>query len=88
MDNENLITIIEHGGTRWERNYVVNEKEKELLEKMMEVANEIKAFGQTCYAKIPEKKCSMTGLGNRILRTAHDMMEDFNSVHKKDLGDR
>lgn len=81
MDNDTLITIIEHGGTMWERSYVVSEKENELLEKMMEVANEIKSYGQVQYAKIPEKKCSMTGLGNRILRTAHDMMQHFDRAH-------
>ena len=82
MNDENLITIIKHEGTMWEREYLVSEEEKDLLDRMAKVAEEIKAYGQVRYAKIPEKKCSMTGLGNRILQTAQRMMEDFNIEHK------
>lgn len=83
MAKQKLITIIEHEGTMWEREYIVSKEEKELLDRMSVVAKEIKAYGQVKYANSPEKKCSMTGLGNRILRTAHRMMEDFNIEHDK-----
>lgn len=83
MAEQNLITIIKHEGTMWERTYLVTEKEKELLDRMASVAKEIKAYGQVRYAKIPEKKASMTGLGNRILRTADRMMQDFDIEHDK-----
>lgn len=82
MAEHNLITIIEHEGTMWERKYLVNEEEKELLDRMIKVAEEIKAWGQVKYVGIPEKRASMTGLGNRIIRTAHDMMADFNIENK------
>lgn len=82
MKEQNLITIIEYEGTMWERKYIVTEEENELLNRMIKVAEEIKAYGQVRYAKIPEKKGSMTGLGNRIIRTAHRMMEDFNIANK------
>lgn len=77
MAESNLITIIEHEGTMWERKYIVTVEEKELLDRMTKVAEEIKAYGRVRYDKIPEKKGSMTGLGNRIIRTVHRMMEDF-----------
>lgn len=82
MDEKNLITIIEHEGTHWEERYHITLEEKDLIDRMKQVANEIKAYGQSKYEHIPEKKGSMTGLGNRILQTARRMMDDFDSAHR------
>ena len=82
MEEQNLFVIVKHEGTMWERQYVVSAEEKDLLDRMAVVAKEIKAYGQCKYANMPEQKGSMTGLGNRILRTADKMMSDFDSVHR------
>ena len=81
MREPNLIEIVKYEGTMWERKYLVSEGERILLDSMICVAKEIKAYGQFKYADIPEKKGSMTGLANRILRTADKMMDDFDTAH-------